>query len=72
MATENTNKYFKNEPELSSNSIIVLQKRYLRKGENSMESPKDLFVMVAKNISEAEKKFNPNADCDSAGSRAGN
>lgn len=61
MSKEKKN-YFKNTPELSANSEIVLQKRYLRKINNVEETPKDLLIRVAKNIAEAEAKFNPNAD----------
>lgn len=60
--SEEKKNYFKNTPELSANSEIVLQKRYLRKINNVEETPKDLLVRVAKNIAEAEAKFNPNAD----------
>ncbi len=61
MAEESKN-YFKNAPELSANSEIVLQRRYLRKINNVEETPKDLLIRVAKNIAEAEAKFNPKAD----------
>lgn len=60
--SEEKKNYFKNTPELSANSEIVLQKRYLRKINNVEETPKDLLIRVAKNIAEAEAKFNPNAD----------
>lgn len=62
MATEKDKNFFKKEPEISPNSAIVLQKRYLRKEGHKEETPKDLFIRVAKNIAEAEVKFNPNAD----------
>ncbi len=41
---------------LSPNSLKVLQKRYLRKGEDGapIEVPSDLFVRVAENIASAE------------------
>ena len=66
MASNNSKALFQTEPALSPNSVTVLKKRYLRKKESGeMETPKDLFVRVAKNIAEAELKFDKNADVDS-------
>lgn len=66
MASNNSKALFQKEPELLSNSVTVLKKRYLRKKESGeMETPKDLFIRVAKNIAEAESKFDPQADVDS-------
>lgn len=63
MASNNSKALFQTEPALSPNSVTVLKKRYLRKKESGeMETPKDLFVRVAKNIAEAELKFDKNAD----------
>lgn len=47
------------EPQLSKNSIAVLEKRYFRKDKegNIIETPKELFWRVASNIASAEKKF---------------
>ena len=66
MASNSNKQLFQAEPELLANSVTVLKKRYLRKKESGqMESPKDLFIRVAKNIAEAELKFDSNADVDS-------
>lgn len=66
MASNNSKALFQKDPELLANSVTVLKKRYLRKKESGeMETPKDLFIRVAKNISEAELKFDPQADVDS-------
>ncbi len=63
--TKNNKTYFNQELMLSPNSVTVLKKRYLQKDESgNSESAKDLFVRVAKNIAEAEKKFNPKANVD--------
>lgn len=44
---------------LSPNSLKVLQKRYLRKGDDGqpIEKPSDMFIRVAKNIASAEASF---------------
>ncbi len=66
MASNSNKKLFQEEPALLANSVTVLKKRYLRKNESGqMESPKDLFIRVAKNIAQAELKFDSNADVDS-------
>ncbi len=66
MASNSNKQLFQAEPELLTNSVTVLKKRYLRKKESGqVESPKDLFIRVAKNIAEAELKFDSNADIDS-------
>lgn len=65
MASNNSKALFQKDPELQANSVTVLKKRYLRKKESGeMETPKDLFIRVAKNISQAELKFDPQADVD--------
>lgn len=65
MAPNNSKALFQNEPELLPNSVTVLKKRYLRKKENGeLETPKDLFVRVAKNIALAELKFDSKANVD--------
>ncbi len=45
--------------ELTPNSILVLEKRYLRKDENRevIEEPIDMLTRVAKNIASAEDRF---------------
>ncbi len=57
-------KSFSREPVLSPNALTVLQKRYLLKDDSGKtgETPKELFVRVANNIAQAEKKFDPSAD----------
>lgn len=62
MAAEGTEKYFKNEPDLSPNSVTVLKKRYLHRNGQHTETPKELFIRVAKNIAMAEAKFDKSAD----------
>ena len=66
MASNSNKQLFQAETALLANSVTVLKKRYLRKKESGqIESPKDLFIRVAKNIAEAELKFDSNADVDS-------
>lgn len=65
MASNSNKQLFQAEPVLLANSVTVLKKRYLRKKESGqVETPKDLFIRVAKNIAEAELKFDSNADVD--------
>ncbi|MCS7244479.1 MAG: vitamin B12-dependent ribonucleotide reductase, partial [Candidatus Calescibacterium sp.] len=51
-------------PTLSSNALIVLEKRYLKKDENAniIESPEDMFKRVAKAISEADANYGENPE----------
>src|SRR4030066_456155 len=48
---------------LTENSLIVLEKRYLKKdGDgNVIETPEEMFHRVAKNIASAELIYNPKA-----------
>jgi ribonucleoside-diphosphate reductase alpha chain len=48
---------------LAPNSLKVLQKRYLRKGEDGqpVERPSDMFVRVAENIASAERAYGASA-----------
>lgn len=49
-------------PTLSENSIKVLETRYLKKDENGniLESPRNLFERVAKNVASADKLYTKN------------
>jgi len=50
--------------EFSPNSLIVLEKRYLKKDEhgNVVETPKELFRRVAHNVATADLIYDPEAD----------
>ncbi|GHT47106.1 ribonucleotide-diphosphate reductase subunit alpha [Endomicrobiia bacterium] len=54
----------KNKADLKKNSLIVLQRRYLKKDENGnvIESVEDLLYRVAKNIAQADKIYDKSAD----------
>ncbi|MDD3818916.1 MAG: ribonucleotide reductase N-terminal alpha domain-containing protein [Actinomycetota bacterium] len=57
---KNIDDYYLNKKiNLSDNAIKVLERRYLKRDEegNLLESPRDMFVRVAKNIASAEKKY---------------
>ena len=49
--------------ELSANALKVLQRRYLKKGENGelLETPEEMFRRVARAIAQAERMHNPSA-----------
>ena len=55
------------DPKLTENSKMVLNKRYLKKDDmgNVVETPKEMFFRVAKNIAEADRLFDKKADVDS-------
>jgi ribonucleoside-diphosphate reductase alpha chain len=52
--------------ELSSNALKVLQRRYLKKGENGelLETPEAMFRRVARAVAQAERLHNPSASVD--------
>ncbi|WDT81398.1 MAG: hypothetical protein MPW14_06550 [Candidatus Manganitrophus sp.] len=49
---------------LSPNALRVLEKRYLAKNQEGkvIEAPDALFRRVARNIAEADKQYDPNAN----------
>ncbi len=53
-------------PDLSPNALRVLEKRYLAKSPEGkvIETPDQLFQRVARNIAEADRFYDPNADLD--------
>lgn len=54
------------EPELTENSLTVLERRYLIKDENGnvTETPRELFLRVAENIASADKNYDKNANIE--------
>ncbi len=57
--------------ELSSNALVVLKKRYLKRDEKGevVESPEELFWRVATAVASADGKFDPSADVDDVATR---
>ncbi len=64
MSAKEIEKLLSREPELSSNAITVLEKRYLKKDNDGkpIEKPIDMFRRVALNIAEADRLYDKNAD----------
>jgi len=62
---------FEAELPLSENAVRVLERRYLKRDADGrvLERPKDLFARVARTISEADRRFDPQADCAAAASQ---
>ncbi|MBI5560657.1 MAG: vitamin B12-dependent ribonucleotide reductase [Deltaproteobacteria bacterium] len=52
--------------DISENGRRVLEKRYLKKDTAGrvIETPEDMFWRVSRNIAEAEKNYDPHADCE--------
>ena len=52
--------------ELSANALKVLQRRYLKKGDNGelLETPEQMFRRVARAVAQAERLHNPSAALD--------
>src|SRR3974377_1888346 len=52
--------------ELSANALKVLQRRYLKKGENGelLETPEEMFRRVARTVAESERPHTPAAHVD--------
>lgn len=53
-------------PEVTENSLKVLERRYLKKDDdgNVIETPAEMFRRVAENIASAELIYNPGADVE--------
>ena len=51
---------------LTENALYILEKRYLKKGEQGkvIETPEDMFRRVAKTIASAELLYHPDADIE--------
>lgn len=54
------------EPKISTNSLTVLERRYLKKDADGkmIETPKDMFIRVATTIASADKAYDKNADTE--------
>ncbi len=54
------------QPKISDNSKMVLERRYLKKDEQGkpIETPRDMFIRVAKTIASNDKTYDKNADID--------
>jgi ribonucleoside-diphosphate reductase alpha chain len=54
------------EPVISTNSLTVLERRYLKKDPSGkvIETAKDMFERVARSVAEGEKIHNPKVDTD--------
>ena len=55
-----------NRPRLSRNALVILKHRYLRKDATGrvIESPNQLLERVARNIAQAEQRYDPQAPID--------
>ena len=54
------------EPDLTNNAMLVLKRRYLKKDDRGevVETPKEMFIRVARNIAEADIKYDKEADIE--------
>jgi len=54
---------------ISDNALIVLKGRYLKKDAegNVIETPDEMFRRVAKNLAQADRLYDPNADVSATG-----
>jgi len=59
------------EPKISENSRMVLERRYLKKDDKGrpIETPKDMFMRVAKTIAAADKTYDKKANIDELAKR---
>lgn len=59
------------QPEISENSLTVLERRYLKKDSEGkvIETPRDLFMRVATTIASADKAYDKKADTDALAKR---
>ncbi|MBN1883441.1 MAG: vitamin B12-dependent ribonucleotide reductase [Deltaproteobacteria bacterium] len=54
------------EPVLEDNAMTVLERRYLKKDDdgNAVETPKEMFFRVARNIAGVDRSYTPDIDID--------
>ncbi|MFQ6107521.1 MAG: vitamin B12-dependent ribonucleotide reductase [Thermoplasmata archaeon] len=52
--------------ELSANAIAVLERRYLKRNDEGdvIETPQEMFIRVARNIAQADRLYDENADIE--------
>ncbi len=59
VSNKNSDYYLNKEIRLSENAVKVLGRRYLKRDEEGalLETPRDMFIRVARNVSSAERKY---------------